>query len=459
MASPSTRWDLGRFVNTLAYFGAVPLLSGVDWFQQWLGSRPNPAVDSRSMQAILQEAISNMNPEGKIQTVGVIGATGELGVQVIQQLRQQGRSVQLMPEEQSSLPIGLETVPLDQRDQPVDGLVCCTDAIDLLHATGLSDWLQQTQNFGANRLSLFDFSQTDLDLQEIWGAVDDVVMGGVSQSRLEISADQTNQNQRVACFTGRVSTANSGGFASVRTRNLSPAIDLSAFDGIELRVKGDGQRYKFMLRTETRWDGVAYCQSFDTVADRWITVQIPFDALIPVFRARTIESGQFDRRVVCAMQLMLSKFEYDGALNPSFQPGIFQLQVDAIQAYRHSRYPKLVVLDPIDRSASPQAAQLSHWLSNTQVPYLRIQAHLADRATVVADSVTSSQPSSSPAPFTLPHFKLADQPFPGSIPPAELAALGIAALSQPLVNRTLYAAIEPSGIPLGEWDRLFRQLV
>ena len=36
---------------------------------------------------------------------------------------------------------------------------------------------------------------------------------------------------------GTVSTSNSGGFASVRCRNFDPALDLGAYQGIELRIK------------------------------------------------------------------------------------------------------------------------------------------------------------------------------------------------------------------------------
>jgi hypothetical protein len=173
---------------------------------------------------------------------------------------------------------------------------------------------------------LFDFAHPSGEIGEIWGALDDVVMGGVSQSGIQLGAAG-------ALFSGTVSTANSGGFASVRTRNFEPAIDLSGFEGIELRVKGDGNRYKFMLRTETRWDGVAHCFSFDTEPDTWMTVQIPFTEFVPVFRAKTVSDAAIDPSRIHAMQLMLSKFEYDGALNPHFQPGFFQLQVQSIQAY------------------------------------------------------------------------------------------------------------------------------
>jgi hypothetical protein len=60
----------------------------------------------------------------------------------------------------------------------------------------------------------------------------------------------------VGLFAGNVTSANNGGFVSVRTRNLQPPLDLSAYEGLELRLKGDGQRYKLIVRIDPAWDGV-----------------------------------------------------------------------------------------------------------------------------------------------------------------------------------------------------------
>lgn len=175
---------------------------------------------------------------------------------------------------------------------------------------------------------LFDFRGTDASALEIWGALDDVVMGGVSASGIQGQAD-------AAAFSGTVSTANSGGFASVRTRNFEPAMNLATYTGIELRVQGDGNRYKFLMRDETGWDSVAYSYSFDTVANQWITVRIPFAELTPVFRAKTVpDAGTINAAQIRSLQLMLSKFEYDGALNPHFSPGPFCLKIQTISAYQ-----------------------------------------------------------------------------------------------------------------------------
>ncbi len=54
-------------------------------------------------------------------------------------------------------------------------------------------------------------------------------------------------------FAGSVSTARGGGFASARTRDADPPWDVSAFDGVRLHIKGDGQRYKCVsARADTR---------------------------------------------------------------------------------------------------------------------------------------------------------------------------------------------------------------
>lgn len=195
-------------------------------------------------------------------------------------------------------------------------------------------WLQK-MIFGSNSPAppqlqegvIFDFSQEPAVTLQAWGALDDVVMGGVSASAIRPEGN-------AALFTGNVSTANSGGFASVRTRNFESPLNLSSYSGIELQIKGDGQRYKFLLRDSDGWDSIAYTLSFDTVADHWMSVQVPFSQLKPVFRAKTVANASpLNTTQIRSMQLMLSKFEYDGDLNPHFSPGEFKLWVQRISVY------------------------------------------------------------------------------------------------------------------------------
>lgn len=178
---------------------------------------------------------------------------------------------------------------------------------------------------------IFDFGDEEAT-RKTWGILDDVVMGGVSQS--------TARSVRGALlFSGVVSTQNNGGFASSRTADFDSPLDLTGFDGFQLRVRGDGQRYKMVIRCERKWDGVGFCYSFDTKRDEWAVVNVPFAECRPVFRGRTVTTGggrTLDARNIVAVQLMLSKFEYDGELNPSFTPGKFSLLVARVQPFQYT---------------------------------------------------------------------------------------------------------------------------
>lgn len=55
-------------------------------------------------------------------------------------------------------------------------------------------------------------------------------------------------------------------------QNFSVPEDLSAYDGLELHLKGDGRRYKLIVRTSTDWDTVGYTVGFDTDKGQWQSV-------------------------------------------------------------------------------------------------------------------------------------------------------------------------------------------
>ena len=175
------------------------------------------------------------------------------------------------------------------------------------------------------------------------GSLDDVVMGGASKSII----DPTTM-----LWSGTVTTANNGGFAGVRTQLIDPPLDLSAAAGLKVTLRGgSGMRFKFLLRDDEDWNGVGWCTSFDTTApsadnDRHTTqdnlplesteITIPFSTLIPTQYARTLPLEglrSFDATSVTTLQLTLSKFEYNGGLNPSFATGPFSLTIESIEAY------------------------------------------------------------------------------------------------------------------------------
>jgi hypothetical protein len=46
----------------------------------------------------------------------------------------------------------------------------------------------------------------------------------------------------------------------VRCKNFDPLLNVSPYEGLALRVKGNGLRYKCIIRTDTNWDGIGYCR-------------------------------------------------------------------------------------------------------------------------------------------------------------------------------------------------------
>jgi monofunctional biosynthetic peptidoglycan transglycosylase len=115
---------------------------------------------------------------------------------------------------------------------------------------------------------LFDFR--DPNTVRYWQNIDDPVMGGVSSSRI-------TQGESFAVFAGRLSLENNGGFASVRGR-VAPA-DLTGFEKLVARVRGDGKIYVCQLRTS---DAV-YWLRFETRAGGWQEFALPFAEFVPTY--------------------------------------------------------------------------------------------------------------------------------------------------------------------------------
>lgn len=150
-----------------------------------------------------------------------------------------------------------------------------------------------------------------------WRSVDDVVMGGISRSGLRATDDGT------ALFAGDLSLENNGGFASVRA--VLPPTDLAGWTGLAVRVRGDGKRYQLRLRTDDRYDGIAYQASFATRPGEWTEVPLPFAAFAPTFRGR---------RPAGAPALDPARLRQVGLMIAEKQAGEFALELAWIRPYR-----------------------------------------------------------------------------------------------------------------------------
>ena len=149
---------------------------------------------------------------------------------------------------------------------------------------------------------------------QVWISVDDRVMGGVSASQVTVTAEGL-------VFSGEVSLAHNGGFASIRAQPRG--YDLAGATALLLRVQGDGRTYKFGIRTDEAFDRVEYQARFATQAGAWTDVELPVAAFQPTFRRRAVPD---------APALDPARIRVFGFLIADRQAGPFRLVVELIQA-------------------------------------------------------------------------------------------------------------------------------
>ena len=144
---------------------------------------------------------------------------------------------------------------------------------------------------------LLDFAGPDADQK--WQAVNDGVMGGVSDGRFRITHEDTLE------FFGTLSLENNGGFASVRSKPTE--LDIKPGDTIVVRVKGDGREYVLNLYTKSRRMAFSYRASLPTTKDQWTEVAVPLVGFIPTaFGNRVQGMGPVEPDQISSVGFMLS---------------------------------------------------------------------------------------------------------------------------------------------------------
>ncbi|PZO16598.1 MAG: hypothetical protein DCF25_12260 [Leptolyngbya foveolarum] len=362
-ASDQRSWDANRFLKTLNYFGEVPFVGSFRWLQQLMGQQTtftgvNMSVLKKKI-VVLISAIQDSN------SVGIDPSESWQGLLKKQLQAKLDRPVHFVFCNVAGGAVSLEELAALVASAETT-IVLGTSTLSTL-LEGYGSVLSKSSDLMAKR-RVFDFSESN-EVLAAWGTLDDVVMGGVSQSGLSLDG------QGQAAFAGNVSVENSGGFASVRTKNFEPPFNFLGWEGLRLRLKGDGQRYKFILRNSDGWDSPAYVYGLDTERDVWLSVTVPFSEMVPTFRAKSIpDASTLSPARVYSFQLMLSKFEYDQQLNPRFEPGPFALNLESIDVYRkRQNAPLIVAVEATDSVAEWQAN-----LAEMGVDYHGLELEAAD---------------------------------------------------------------------------------
>jgi len=129
-----------------------------------------------------------------------------------------------------------------------------------------------------------------------WRIVNDGVMGGVSKSTLLLSDAGHGQ------FSGHVSLANNGGFASIQ---LNKTINIPAEKKfILLRVKGDGKSYEFRLKGDSS-QYESYVHPFTTNGE-WENIKLPISEFYPQFRGRKLNIPNFNFKSIEELSFLIS---------------------------------------------------------------------------------------------------------------------------------------------------------
>jgi len=165
----------------------------------------------------------------------------------------------------------------------------------------------------SDSLVLFHFEGTG---KARWSVESDRVMGGRSSGSVQAAGGTLT-------FTGEVVTEG-GGFSSVRADRQ---VDLSGYDGIELRVRGGGRTFEVDVDDGTRRRGreVNRRGPFPTT-DSWNTVRVPFDSLEESAHGEPVSPGPLDLSDVKSIGIYI----IDG------KDGPFRLEIDWIRAYREA---------------------------------------------------------------------------------------------------------------------------
>jgi hypothetical protein len=132
-----------------------------------------------------------------------------------------------------------------------------------------------------------DFSNPDRmsALHTFWRGFTDQVMGGVSTATYRM---ETIEGRRALRLVGEVSLENNGGFvqAALPLTGTGAPLDVSAYRGIQLTVKGNGETYHVHLRTTGTALPWQYYHVAFIAGPAWVTIDLPFDG----FKAAALES-------------------------------------------------------------------------------------------------------------------------------------------------------------------------
>lgn len=165
---------------------------------------------------------------------------------------------------------------------------------------------------------LFHFNS---DCQFSSTIINDTLLGGKSKSCFEINSEHQ------AVFSGELSDAIKQCFTSVRL--LKQNFSLEGFDGIMMKLIGDGRKYKCHLKSDAQHDDIEYEFEFIAKPNEWMLIKIPFNKFRPTYRGHHLHNIPS----ITSNSIRMISFSVDHYT----QTGKFKLTIDWINAYENAK--------------------------------------------------------------------------------------------------------------------------
>ena len=171
-----------------------------------------------------------------------------------------------------------------------------------------------------------------------WFSLNDTIMGGSSKAVCRASSKGLSLEGVVV--------GEGGGFVSCKSPLFTPLLNLSDYQGFELKIEGKGQTLKFGVSCrygilglnefflDKSPGGLRWVAEIDTKRFGTTTIKLPFKSLEPTVIAKKISLPvKFKSDSISQFQLLLSKFGRPGELNPGFKPGKIYFRLQSISVY------------------------------------------------------------------------------------------------------------------------------
>jgi len=358
-AGKKLRQELDSFYRSVINFGQIP----------------SEAYDDIYMNDRI--LYSQFDSPDQVPEVLVVGATGETGVLIVRKLLLRGFRVRVLVRNLYSdtldlLGSGVTYTKGDLRDKnSLRDAVSGVDKVVLAAGTDKDDEAQKLDYYGTlNILQVFQ----DMRVLDYGRSLSTKRMLFKFKSNVDRELWSLNEMYRTApnvcwkaspydqkaVFAGTVPRT----YGDITIESVQMKLNLEPFSGFLIKVKGDGQSFRVVLRTLAySTTGIQYEAEFSTVADKWISVRLPFSNFVPYADGKKMPAfNELDRSTI--EQVAISHRREPG------EAANFYLKLAFMKVYKTQMEPEVIFIS--DGAVPPQITPEYLQVAEQQGPGKRV---------------------------------------------------------------------------------------